>query len=88
MAPHRPNDYLTRDEIDIVVKKTVRETLTTMGIEAANPIEMQRDFQMLRDWRKASTSVRTKVLMTAIGIVTAGLIGALLIGVKSVLSKS
>jgi len=88
MVPRNQNGYLTREEIDLIIHKTVRETLTTMGIEAANPIEMQRDFQMLRDWRKASTSVRAKVLMTAIGILTAGALGALAVGVKSVLTKS
>lgn len=86
MAP--PNKYITRDEVDVIVRKTVKETLTSMGIDAADPIEMQRDFQMLRDWRKASTSVRTKILATAVGILTAGIIGALIVGVKSVITKS
>ena len=91
MAPRNDrshDNYLTRDEVDSIVRKTVKETLTSMGIDAADPIEMQRDFQMLRDWRKASTSVRTKVLMTAIGLLTAGALGALAVGVKSVLTKS
>jgi len=79
--------YLTRDEIDQVVRKTVKETLTSMGIDAADPIEMQRDFQTLRDWRRSVTAVRSKGMMTLIAILTTGLLAALWIGVKSVLSK-
>ncbi|MCP4897729.1 MAG: hypothetical protein GY906_12215 [bacterium] len=82
-AEHRT--FLTKDEVDVVVTATVKKTLIAMGIDACDPIEMQRDFQMLRDWRKASTSVRAKILMTAIGLLTAGALGALLIGVKSVI---
>jgi hypothetical protein len=100
MAP-RPNDheyrdcpmylahdqYLTRDEISLVVQETVKTTLLSMGIDAADPIEMQRDFQTLRDWRRASTAIRSKGLMTLVGILAAGLLGALWIGVKSVLKS-
>ena len=80
MAPL--NEYLTRDEVDIVVKATVKETLTSMGIDAADPLEMQRDFQALRDWRRASNAIRTKGLMTLVGILTAGAIGAIIVGIK------
>lgn len=97
MEPREPAEYrlflekysgqelLTRNEIDSVVRKTVRETLFSMGIDAADPIEMQRDFTTLRDWRRASNSIRAKGTMTAIAIITAGLLGALWIGVKSVI---
>ena len=76
------NEFLTRDEVDIVVKATVRETLTSMGIDAADPIEMQRDFQALRDWRRASNAIRTKGLMTLVAILTAGIIGAIWVGIR------
>lgn len=80
--------YLTRDEVDVIVQVTVKETLTSMGIDAADPIEMQRDFQTLRDWRNASRAIRSKGMMTLIAILTAGTLGAIWIGVKSVISKS
>jgi len=79
--------YLTREDVNVVVRQTVRETLTSMGIDAADPLEMQRDFQTLRDWRRASNAVRSKGLLTLISILTAGLIGALWIGVRSVIGK-
>jgi len=81
------HQYLTRDEIDDVVRRTVKETLTSMGIDAADPIEMQRDFQTLRDWRRAGGAIRSKGIMTLIAILTAGALGALWIGVKSVLKS-
>lgn len=80
-------ELLTREEVEVVIQKTVKETLYSIGIDAADPIEMQRDFQTLRDWRRASTSVRAKGTMTIIAIITAGIMGALWIGVKNVLGK-
>lgn len=85
MEKYAGQELLTRGEIDQVVRKTVKETLLSLGIDAADPIEMQRDFQMLRDWRRASNSVRSKGLLTLIGIITAGVLGAVWIGVKSAL---
>ena len=77
-------DYVTRGELREVISYSVEETLVKLGIEADDPIEMQRDFQTLRDWRKASISIRSKAMLTVITLFVAGTLGALWIGVKSV----
>jgi len=79
-------DLLTRDEVDIVVTKTVRETLLTMGIDTSNPIEMQRDFQAIREWRNSMSAIRSKGLLTLVGAATLGIAGLVWIGVQYVLS--
>lgn len=45
---------MTRDELRELIAETVRETLTQMGADPAHPLEMQRDFQHLRQWRRAA----------------------------------
>ena len=77
--------YLTRAEIADVVQQTVQETLISMGVDTSDPIEMQRDFQSLRDWRRTSEALRSKGLLTLVGILVAGVLGALVVGVRSVL---
>lgn len=83
MAP-RKDQPLTHGEIDTVVEKTVRETLLTMGIDTSDPIEMQRDFQALRDWRNSLNAIRSKGLMTLVGAVVLGAAGLIWVGIKHV----
>jgi hypothetical protein len=72
----------TDDEIRAIVKATVEETLTKLGIEAADPLEAQKDFQHLRAWRTSSETVKRQGLMTAVGILITGLLGLIYLAVR------
>lgn len=69
-------------EIRAIVAETVRETLTSLGIPADDPLEVQRDMQHLRDWRNSVATVKKQGLVTAVGILTAGFLGAIWLAVK------
>jgi hypothetical protein len=84
---HDHSQILTRDEVHNVVRETVRETLLSMGVDTTDPIEMQRDFQAVRDWRLVCEAIRSKGLMTLVGILIAGVLGALLVGLKDVILR-
>ena len=58
-------------------RQAVKETLTALGVDADHPLEAQKDFQMLRDWRRSAETVKKQSLVTAVGILTAGIIGAI-----------
>jgi len=58
------------------VRQAVTETLTTMGIDAANPIEVQMDMAHLRASRKGSETTRALVKKTAVPIIVVGIIAA------------
>jgi hypothetical protein len=75
---------LNEAEIRRIVADAVTETLTRMGIDAKEPIEVQRDFQHLRAWRQSIETVKKQSLITAIGIITAGVLGAIWLAVKGV----
>lgn len=77
---------LTRGELRQIVRETVQETLTSLGIQHENPLEMQRDFQYLRDWRRTTHALRAKGLLTAVGLVVAGGLAALWLGVQALLA--
>lgn len=76
-------DHLTEQEIEQVVAKAVKATLLSFGVDTSKPIEMQRDFQALRDWRTASESIRSKSVMTLISIIVAGTLAALWVGIRN-----
>lgn len=73
---------LTEIQLKDVVKDGVMEALMMLGIEADDPLEMQRDFQHLREWRLAVAAMRKRGLLTLVGIIVAGTCGALWIGLK------
>lgn len=65
---------VTADELRTVVSEAVKQTLTEVGMDHAQPIELQRDMSFLRDLRKARDSVAAKVIvMMALVLFTAGM---------------
>lgn len=76
---------LTQEEARVLVRETVRETFLMLGLKVDDPIEVQKDFQHLRDWRETTDAIKTKGAVAATGIVVTGAVGALWLGVKEFL---
>jgi len=72
--------HLSERELRDLVKATVHETLVGMGVEADEPLEMQKDFQHVRELRVATTLVKKKALHVLVGVVVAGALGAIWVG--------
>ena len=79
---------LNRGELKSLLEEAVNNAFTKMGMDVGHPIEMQRDFQHLRDWRLAVVAVRTKGFLTIVGLLAAGLVAAVWIGVKAIIAAS
>lgn len=81
---------LTKEEIREVAHRAAEEAaeeavsrvLTRLGIDSQTPIEMQRDFRWLRDWRQASESAHKKGVLAIMLILLSGLMGAVWVGLK------
>lgn len=73
---------LSADEMRAIVKEAVHETLVQLGVDTSSPLEMQRDFQHLRDWRMAQETIRRKGYLTMMSIFVTGVLGLLWIGFK------
>lgn len=78
---------MTKEELKALMSEAVREAFTKMGIDADDPLEMQRDFQHLREWRVAVADVRSKGTLTLFGIFISGAIGALWLGFKALVNQ-
>lgn len=73
---------MTEAEIRKIVAETVKETLMRIGVEADNPLEVQKDMQHLRAWRESVATVKRQSIITAIGIITAGILGLIWLAIR------
>ena len=73
---------MTQDELQKLIAEAVRQTLLQMGADPSDPIEMQRDFQHLRQWRTAGENLKRQGTMTLLGIFITGTVALLLVGVR------
>ncbi len=78
---------MTEQEIKRIVAESVRETLIELGIAHDDPLEMQRDFQHLREWRLATAMIRRKGILAVLGLVIAGAAAALWLGLKQMIQN-
>jgi len=85
LPERRLEDYYNHERQRELIKKTVHETLLSLGLEMNDPIELQKDFQHLREWREASNTLKSHGIMVVIGILLTGLLGAIWIGIKNTL---
>jgi hypothetical protein len=77
-----PTITLTEAQFREMITETVQATLTSIGIDAADPLVMQKDFAWLREWRESSEEVKRKGLLALVTLAVTGLAGAVWVGVK------
>jgi hypothetical protein len=73
---------MTEHELKKIVAEAVAETLLQLGIDASDPVEMQKDMAHLRSWRESVATVKQQGLITAIGVITVGMLGLIWLGLK------
>ena len=78
---------LQQDSIDAIMLKAVASVLASFGIEDDDRKELRADFQHLRRWRKSVEQAESYTFKAVITVIATGLMGAIWLGVKVVLSK-
>lgn len=73
---------MNEHELKKIVAEAVAETLLKLGIDASDPVELQKDMAHLREWRESVGTIRRQSLVTAIGIVTVGILGLIWAALK------
>lgn len=84
-GPEQQLHNLTPDEARALIREAVRETFLMLGVRVDDPIEVQKDFQHLREWRSTTESVKAKGLLALVGIIVSGLAAAVWLGVRELL---
>lgn len=86
-GPEQQLQNLTPDEARALIREAVRETFLMLGVKVDDPIEVQKDFQHLREWRTTTDSIKSKGLLTLMGILVSGLVAAAWVGIKDFIGK-
>lgn len=76
------------EQVRELTSDVVRQTFQGLGLDISNPLEVQRDFAMLRDFRLAMVNFRRKGIMVMAGLLAAALLAALFAGVKEQLRQA
>lgn len=87
LEPEQQLRNLTPDEARALIRETVHETFLMLGVTVDDPIEVQKDFQHLRDWRTTTESIKSKSLLALIGTLVSGLMAAAWVGIKEFIGK-
>lgn len=86
-GPEQQLQNLTPEEARALIREAVRETFLMLGVKVDDPIEIQKDFQHLREWRNTTESIKSKGLLTVMGILVSGMLAALWVGIKEFVGK-
>lgn len=78
---------LTKEDIQDIVRLTVKNTLIQIGVDNENPLEMQKDHIYLREVRQASEMFKQKTKLSLIGVFIASLFTVLVMGLKDFFSN-
>ena len=71
----KAQEVLMREIASAAAHEAVKETLLAMGINPNNPIEVQEDFAWVRKYRELSEKVGSRILLTIMTLLTAGIAG-------------
>lgn len=66
---------LVQQTAEVTAAEVVKQTLISLGIDIKDPLEMQADMQHLRAWRQSISTVKRQGILTAMAIITTGLLG-------------
>lgn len=74
-------------DVQAIVEKVVRDNLHHVGLRPEDPVETQADLRWVREWRETVFAVRRKGLVTAVGVVVAGALGAIWLGIRTFMTS-
>lgn len=77
---------LTESELKNIIKEGVNQSFMKLGVDSKDPLEMQKDFQHLREWREATHEIQKKGVLTIVAIIIAGGVATLWMGIKHMLN--
>lgn len=80
------NDMLSKEELRELMKESVADALSHLGIDSMSPVEVQKDLQFLRELRLTSERVKNRTIVTLVGLLVAGLAAATWLGIKSLIA--
>ncbi len=78
--------HLTEEQLKQLLSEAVTEAFLKLGVDATDPLEMQKDFLHLREWREATDALQKRGLMVILATLVAGGMAALWLGFKDMIN--
>lgn len=78
-------EVLDREELRTMMHDAVVEGMSSLGIDARNPLEVQRDQMFVRELRLMKEKVAQKTYLTMVALLVGAIAGAAWLGIKSLL---
>ena len=75
-------------EMEQVIDKTVKSTLTKMGFDVSDPIACQADMHFLRSARTITGAAGTRAVMVMIGVATVAAVGGVAVAIARAAGKA
>jgi len=79
---------LTERELEQVIEKTVKSTLTTVGFDLSDPISIQADMHFLRSARRLTGAAGMKIVMVLIAIATVAVASKVFISIGKAIAQA
>lgn len=74
---------LINDVANKAADRTVDRTLTSFGVDTSNPLQVQADFEFLRNMRQTWTTVKSRSIFVALGLMVTGFFSFLWSAIKA-----
>jgi len=78
---------LEEEKVRQIARAVVQEMMTGFGLDHQSPVLIQQDFARLREWRESVDQIKKRAAWTLLTTVLVGLIGILVIGVRTWLHR-
>lgn len=79
---------MTEHEMEQVIDRTVKSTLTKVGFDLSDPISIQEDMHFLRSARHLTGAAGTKAVMVLIGVATLAVAGGIFFAIGRAIKQA
>lgn len=79
---------MTEHEMEQVIDRTVKSTLTKVGFDLSDPVSIQEDMHFLRSARHLTGAAGTKAVMVLIGVATLAVAGGVFLAIGKAIKQA
>lgn len=76
------DEVISKDDLRELMHDAVVEGMSTLGIDARNPLDVQKDMQFVRELRLMSEKVKQKTYLTIVALIIGALAATIWLGFK------
>ncbi len=79
---------MNEHDMEEIIERTVKSTLTRVGFDLSDPISIQADMHFLRSARHLTGAAGTRAVMVLIGVATIAVAGGIFIAIGRAIKQA